>query len=317
MGFEGNLQCQHHTPNAVDNSKLFIIRQFLASKATRDQFANPTIGVGQQFNAPDGDTSATPVSWVRQQEQQRLAAERLQFADERQAISVQLAELCDKVRTLIDANERAPDDEQLDIADFDLDAEGTARRTETARLARLADDAAIRAECDRLAAQTAAITERTYDRMAVKGKQLRGIRTKLKVENYGMLQPDAGHEAQVQRAKLWRHMERVLSTEDTFQPWWPHEYEMLKRQVQRKPVFADAPAGDEELGEGSVGGGDESSVSSSTVQLLPKDTHQYSLSGTSSHTYIVPLETRYGQLEVVSYYQMMVENIFGQVGDIY
>lgn len=117
------------------------------------------------------------------------------------AISDGLAALCIELKRLIHANEQAPVDEQLAIELFDLDPEGSARKCARADGKRAADRAGIEGECRRLAVLAAAITGHTWDRMAVKGRNLRGIFTRQKVENYAMLHADATELLRVQRCR--------------------------------------------------------------------------------------------------------------------
>lgn len=197
--------------------------------------------------------------------------ERARYAIARRAILNGLDELRDKLQRLIDANGTAPVDEQLAIEQFDLDAEGSARKRTAADEERAADRAAINGECVRLAGLAEAITEHTWARMAVKGRNLRGVFTRQKVENYALLRADETREHELKRVQQWRAVERAR-TADAFHPWQP--YDALPADSSGQPW--------------------------------------YSLSGTSSHRYIEPNAMRYRQLEVISYYQMVVEAVLGR-----
>lgn len=197
-----------------------------------------------------------------------------------------------KLRVLIDDNETAPVDEQLAIEQFDLDAEGSTRKRAVAGDNRAADRAAISGECVRLAGQAAAITERTWDRMTVKGRNLRGVFTRQKVENYALLREDESRGRELQRVKQWRAVEQARVA-DGFQPWQP--YDALQTLGDGSPPTSQ-----------SILARIDSKEGVSVVQ------QRYSLSGTSSHRYIAPEPMRYRQLEVISYYQMVVEAVLGR-----
>lgn len=137
--------------------------------------------------------------------------------------------------------------------------------------------------------------------MEVKGRNVRGIFTKLKVENYSLLFEDPLINQQLQRAKMWRKAENILDAGDAFKPWVPKSTETIMVQLHRRPgcetsedwnSFTDKP-------------------SHESIVAVPKN--RFTLTGTSSHTFIQPIDIRYQQLDVVSYFQMMLENIFGYV----
>lgn len=212
-----------------------------------------------------------------------------------------LALLRAKLKLLIDANEQAPDDEQLDIEEFDLDTEGSSAAKELAAIERKRDEEGIREECAKLAAHSEAIKAISWNLMDVKGRNIRGIFTKLKVENYSLLYPDKEMEEALNKVKLWRSAEDMVATTDSFKPWIPMATEDVITLLSRKPHCRIPKSL-------STGGGD----SNESVDIV-STINQYTLTGTSSHSFIHPIPIRYSQLEVITYYQMHVENILGYV----
>lgn len=209
-----------------------------------------------------------------------------------------------KVQALIDANEIAPEDEQLPIEEFNVDWEGITIAERSAQLQRNADENGIRQECEHLTAFTEAIKEISWNKMDVKGRNIRGIFTRLKVENYSLLYPEKEMEVALQKARVWRSTEQMVARNDTFQPWIPLSMEDLVAQLASQPDCVSPRNPD------SLGGGDSYERLSNSL-LAQKN--QYTLTGTSSHNFIKPIPLRYSQLEVVTYYQMHLENVLGYV----
>lgn len=226
------------------------------------------------------------------------------FKNARQQCIKDLVALKGKIKALIDANEIAPDDEQLAIDEFNVDWDGITIAEQSALLERSVAENNIRKERENLTAFTEAIKAISWNQMNVKGRNIRGIFTRLKVENYSLLFPEKDKELALQKARVWRLTEQMVAQNDTFQPWVPFSMEELVAVLASHPECS-TPRNPE-----SMGGGDSNEGMSKTM-LAPKN--QYTLTGTSSHVFIKPIPLRYTQLEVVTYYQMHLENILGYV----
>lgn len=217
-----------------------------------------------------------------------------------------MEDLKKKLKVLIDKNEQALDDEKLPIETFNLDKEGSQFLCEISRIEcdvekrRILEEGA---ECDRI---TDIIKSITWNRMDVKGKNVRGIFTRLKVENYSLLYPDKVREEELNKIKMRRENERLVALNDVFQPWKPRPVEQVELLLSQKPRFIDDDNNDEEDVEKSGNSSEQS-----TTELCRKN--KYSMSGTSTHQFINPLPMRYNQLEVVFYNQMASANILGYV----
>lgn len=209
-----------------------------------------------------------------------------------------------KTKELIDANEMAPEDEQLPIEEFNVDWDGIAFAEQNAEKQRNEDEHKIREECKQLNSFTEAIKAVSWNQMEVKGRNIRGIFTKLKVENYSLLFPEKQMEQELQRVRVWRRTEQMVAQNDTFQPWVPMSMDELVALLANKPDCI-TPRNPE-----SMEGGDSMEAFGISI-TAPKN--QYTMTGTSSHMFIKPISLRYSQLEVMTYYQMHLENIMGYV----
>lgn len=224
------------------------------------------------------------------------------YVQNREEILTDLQELKAKLKKLIDNNEVAPEDEKLPLEAFDLDKEGAHSLSVFAQVERDSVQSSITSESAALTKITNLIISTTWDLMAVKGKNLRGIFTRLKVENYALSHPDPKAADNLQRAIMWRSSETPVSKYDVFHPWIPKKYEQLALSLAHRPTFTSV--------EGLL---KKSSSDQSGSQILTDGCNVFSLSGTPSHEFIIPLTMRYTQFEVVSYHQMVAEIIMGFV----
>lgn len=244
------------------------------------------------------------------QSEQKLEEERQLYIQNREGILIDLQELKTKLKKLIDNNEVAPDDEKLPLEAFDLDKVGAHGLSVFAQLERDAVQSSITSESAALTKITNFIISTTWDLMEVKGKNVRGIFTRLKVENYALSHPDPKAVDDLQRAIMWRSSERPVSKHDVFHPWIPKdepkEYEQLALSLAHRPTFTSA----EVLLKKSAS---DVSGSQNPNPGCNAKCYVFSLSGTPSHEFIIPIPMRYTQFEVVTYHQMVAEIIMGFV----
>lgn len=138
--------------------------------------------------------------------------------------------------------------------------------------------------------------------MNVKGTAIRGIFTKLKVDNFPLLNnKEQGNTAdELKRIMCMRRNEYRLSKNDVFQPWKPIDSNDLEIKLAQISQYTES--------------NDSLSLDSNyPVDQLSDSVNKYALSGTSSHLYIKPLPMRYNQMEVVTYHQMLAETTMAYV----
>lgn len=197
----------------------------------------------------------------------------------------------------------APTEEQLPIEAFNLDEIGTEIHREQARKERQKHVTVTQELCTKENNSTDWIVENTWNKMNVKGTSIRGIFTKLKVDNYPLLKNDANVDDELKRVMRMRNNEYKLSKNDVFQPWKPIDSNDLEIKLAQVSQYTEDS--------------DMLSVSSnqtltSADQLLISGS-KYAFTGTSSHLYIKPLPMRYNQMEVVTYHQMLAETTMAYV----
>lgn len=319
LGHEDNLQCLSNPKHTMDTNKNFLLVKKLQSREIKDLFKRPTTGFeprGMQagkayilvirkiIDFPFRQPHAKGMSWVQIQLLEQRETEYHNYFSDRMQCLDDLEALKRKLRNLIDANELAPDDEQLPIQEFNFDWEGLEIATQNAQLQRFDEESNIRNECANLNALTDAIKTISWNQMDVKGRNIRGIFTRLKVENYALLFPEKTLEQELQKVRVWRTTEKMVTQHDSFQPWVPLPMEELVALLGTRP-YCTSPRNPE-----SLGGADSNEGSSSALTMAK---NQFTLTGTPSHVFITPISLRYSQLEVVTYYQMYLENILGHV----
>lgn len=255
--------------------------------------------------------------WIEIQDELKLEEQRNKYANERNAIFEEFNSIKEKLKICIDANEADPIEEQLPIQSFNLDLDGKQSLIERARNNREMEMANLKSVCAEQNELADWIKRNTWDLMEVKSTKLRGIFSKLCVENYALRCPDKERESELKRIHFWRTREQMCSAGDIFYPWIPRSVQQLEDQLALVPTVMRS---DEAVSPSftSFAGLVRSHFSfhKQGSQANMTDTNaEHALSGTSTHLYVKPLPIRYGQMEVVTFNQMFMENQMGFVSN--
>lgn len=238
-------------------------------------------------------------------------------AKEKQEIIKEFNSIKEKLKICIDANEAESLDEQLPIQSFNLDVDGTHSVIELARQGRQFEHCRMKQFCAEQNELIDWIKGHTWNLIEIKSTKLRGIFTRLCVENYALHYPDEVREKELRRIHFWRSRERMASSNDVFYPWMPRTIAQLEEQLNLVPRLARTDESildylnsttDRAISITSANRSQESQLS-----LRSQTDDNFALSGTSTHLYVKPLRIRYSQLEVVSYNQMYAEHQMGLV----
>lgn len=253
--------------------------------------------------------------WIEIQAKLKLEEQQKQYADERNAIIEEFNSIKEKLKICIDANEADPIEEQLPIQSFNLDVDGKQSLIEKARNNREMEMENLKKVCEEQNALIDWIKRNTWDLMEVKSTKLRGIFSKLCVENYALRCPDKKRELQLKRIHFWRTREQMSSAGDIFFPWIPRNVQQLEEQFAIEPsVVQTAEAGLSSFTSfANLVRSHFSFLKQDNGMNVTESEANYALSGTSTHLYVKPLPIRYGQMEVVTYNQMFLENQMGFV----
>lgn len=254
--------------------------------------------------------------WIDIQAERQRELIRQQYAKEKEEILQEFHEIKAKLKICIDANEAEPIEEQLPINSFNLDLYGAQSLIEIARNHRELEHQRLKDQCHEQNELIDWIKKNTWDLMEVKSTKLRGIFSKLCVENYALKFTDDEFEENIKRIQFRRSRELMASSNDIFNPWLPRNVDQLEQQLSRRPCIVKD--GDVALGRNvSFAARIRSHFTfrnqKSVSEDLPEAGVNYALSGTSTHLYVRPLDIRYAQMEVVSYNQMYAEHQMGLV----
>lgn len=226
-----------------------------------------------------------------------MEQERKNYQTDRQLLLEDLEKVKDKLKKLIDENETVPSNTKLDINEFNLNAEATDMFLSEAQQDRLEKEAYLTQFCLSQSKITELILASTWDPIDVKGTTLRGVFTKLKVENYALMKANEHIENDLTRTILYRKAENLVNQGDIFEPWIPKTTSQLEIGLSKLPGCKRISVSNHN---------DMENVEQQANYILP-------LSGTLSHSYIRPFPYRYNQMEVVTYQQMRAETVMGFV----
>lgn len=230
-----------------------------------------------------------------------MEKERQNFQRDRELILADLEKIKEKLKKIIDDNETVPDNTKLDINEFNLNADETDKFLEEAQRDRLEKETFLTQFCLSQDKITELILSNTWDSIDVKGTTLRGLFTKLKVENYALIKANERIENDLAYIILYRRVENLVSQGDMFEPWIPKTTSQLEIGLSKLP--------------GCIQNTDGLNDYDDNAQIDQPQNPNYvtPLSGTTSHLYIRPFPYRYNQMEVVTYQQMRAETVMGLV----
>ncbi|KAJ1521273.1 hypothetical protein ONE63_002954 [Megalurothrips usitatus] len=177
-----------------------------------EKFTEPTTGFFLE-----GENAG--MTWLQHKEKLRIAEEEQQAAAERANIIADFRELKEKVVQMLDANERAPPEEQLPISAFDLDKDARESAMEDGRQLRERLKAYTIAKIAVLERKSALIKEFCWDPMTVKPMSVESLQWNFRVENYPLLPESEENIHKLDMVLAMRKMEMKASALDSFHPW--------------------------------------------------------------------------------------------------
>jgi hypothetical protein len=176
-------------------------------------FSQPTLGY-----IPTGVEADK--KFIDIQIEKQKTEEKLLSMDEKQHIQKDLSSLRQQLKELLNKNEQASKEEKLSVQAFNLNVDGAAAIMTHGRLGREEAKNKMLSFIENQKQVNQYVLALCWDQMKVKKASLRGIFTKLKVENYA-LQEEKSKENVLNSVKLLRTMECLVSTNDAFLPWKP------------------------------------------------------------------------------------------------
>uniref|UniRef100_A0A336L9U7 Cilia- and flagella-associated protein 43 n=1 Tax=Culicoides sonorensis TaxID=179676 RepID=A0A336L9U7_CULSO len=225
--------------------------------------------------------------WLDIQKMKFLEKEEELHRIERTNILNEFSSLKAKLKELIDNNERMPVAERIDLDVFNIANEWTKILAEAAADERMREEKRMK---DFIEAQTKVnetIVQKCWDSMEIKGCQIRGIFTKVCVDNYPLaIVSDAKQNLKFRNALLWRKLEVMASCKDEFLPWIPIPANQLETLLSHDPDLV-------------------TDYEKSCPETI------LSLTGTRSFNFIERMQLRYQQMNIVALAQIYSSQIFG------
>ena len=137
----------------------------------------------------------------------------------RQSILKKFGEIQKSVQTLLTMNLEGPENEYLDVQDFNLDNE--LRERQIVENKQKCDETKRYLEALMLAQDKVSNWIKTFcwDTMALPGRSIFGIFSNADVQKYALLPKDENEEEIVNRIEEQRRIEEMMSRDDMFEPW--------------------------------------------------------------------------------------------------
>lgn len=287
LGNSGNLFCSNIIKNKITQLKVSELNEPLEHNTVKIMLTKEINGF-----IPDGDDKGK--KWIEIQKELADEKEANKYRKDREKILSDFQVLKEKIQTLLDKNDEAEDDVKLPIRIFNLDKKMADSLIDSGRKERNIEEKNMETFIIAQNKVTNCIKSICWDTISVKGATIRGIFTKLNVENYALLHPDPIQTENLNRLMISRGIEYLVSKSDVFLPWKP------KSTSQLEIILSHPPDWQEPL----------SFYSTRSSEYVNS---KFSLSGTSSHQFIEPLSIRYRQMEVVSFQQMKDEKLMAYV----
>lgn len=160
--------------------------------------------------------------WLDIQKLRFLEKEEQLNKTERTNILNEFSSLKAKLKELIDNNERMPVAERIELDVFNIANEWTKIKAEEAAQGRVLEEKRMEAFIEAQTKVNEAIVKKCWDSMQIKGCQIRGIFTKVNVDNFPLTIMSAIKKNRaLDNAMLWRKLEVMASCKDEFLPWIP------------------------------------------------------------------------------------------------
>lgn len=160
--------------------------------------------------------------WLDIQKLRFLEKEEQLHQTERTNILNEFKSLKAKLKELIDNNERMPVAERIELDIFNIANEWTKIKAEEAANQREFEEKRMEAFIEAQSKVNEAIVKNCWDTMEIKGCQIRGIFTKVNVDNFPLTITNATKKnVALENATLWRKLEVMASCKDEFLPWIP------------------------------------------------------------------------------------------------
>ncbi|XP_031334791.1 cilia- and flagella-associated protein 43 isoform X2 [Photinus pyralis] len=297
LGRDNTLTCISLTDIEVNQTKQEVLHEL--HTRLEAMFARPTYGL-----APTGELEGK--TWFEVEKINKEIRERIACAQERHDILLEFTKIQYEIKELLTKNLEGPENERLDIQEFNLDIalkqEKTLQSQEECKRTKQYLEALIVAQ-DNVSKW---IKQFCWNPMKVQGQDLGAIFEEFIVENYVLLDHDVGFTTNtLEVVTELRNLEQNMSKGDSLEPWVPKTVSQLNLQLEQAPKLSKAERGVnllEVLEE-------EENINE---DLIDEDT-ETAFKGSVCHSYIKLHEGHYSQMQVQSFLQTYISRMHSLV----
>ncbi|KAI4459081.1 hypothetical protein MML48_6g00013951 [Holotrichia oblita] len=306
LGRNNLLTCSNIAQVEVDEEKLETLRKILTSPRLILMFKHPTTGF-----LPIGEFEG--VTWLEMEEMKRVQEDYLKCATQRKSIIKHFKSIKKQVVALLTQNLEGPENEYLDIQDFNLDSELKEQRWLENNLK--CKETKIHLEKMIVAQDKVSdwIKQYCWDTMAEQGKTIFGIFADIDVDNYVLLPEDVNNTEVSKYIEEHRVLEEMMANVEIFEPWVPRTPSQMKTFMEIKPTFVEVAQ--EKVYLDDAAEDEPDMMSKRDVTAVDAETLT-AFAGSITHTFVELSKGHYTQHQIQTFLQTEYQSVLSKVENI-
>lgn len=151
--------------------------------------------------------------------------------EEKASIYVEFNEIKNELRALLNQNLDGPENEKLDLVEFNLDIKYFNDIKEKNRVECKDTEQYIKKYVATIYKVCEKIKNLCFNTMAVQKRKLLGLSTSINVESYSLLPPDGKKMEELNWIMEQLKLERFVNENDTFTPWKPMTQALVQYSI--------------------------------------------------------------------------------------
>ncbi|KAK9882218.1 hypothetical protein WA026_019732 [Henosepilachna vigintioctopunctata] len=286
LGYDNIVACS----NLIDREENHEMREELMKLLNSSRYA---LLFQRKTTGFDPGAEFREYTWLELDRMQKIEQERKLCEGEKASILAEFQEIREELRNLLNQNLEGPDNEKLDLVEFNLNTKYFDDMKEKNRVECKETEqhmkkytAALNKVCDN-------IKKQCYDTMQVHQRKIVGISSGVNVQKYAILPPDGSKMEELSWVKEQMKLERFVNDDDTFRPWEPIEPTKRMEFLRRAPKVPVT----------LVGKNIEDLEEETELAVIDHET-EIAMAGSTAQNFIEISEDKYSQLETQTYYQL-------------
>ncbi|XP_044262211.1 cilia- and flagella-associated protein 43 [Tribolium madens] len=243
--------------------------------------------------------------YLEVQEMKKIEKEYLQCKKERDSILAEFRSIQKELQELLTANLEGPDNEKLDMKEFNLNTTLYNQKAEFNRKLKKATELYLKNLIQAQNMISNYMVTNFWDKMKVPGAAIKAIFANFEVTNYVLRPPDLNREEVLNWIRHQRRIERYLSEMNSFHPWEPMPEDKLLELVSTRPSL---PIKDEHLAVLSA-----LEIDAPEIEVEEEDFEsKIAFSGSDTARFIEVQDAHYLQNELQTYFQTELQWIISK-----